>query len=96
MSALIICITFLASNAMQKFQVTLSAQEAATLVAALGFIRQNLIFSADDGLWKLVPGTSLSFGMSEVVMLEDLKAMIFDSYTDALERHPFAPFIKAY
>lgn len=81
---------------MQRVQITITAQEAATIVAALGFIRNNLSFSADEGLWKFVPGDTIRYGLGEVVELEDLKARLYDAYTDALEHHPFAPYIKAY
>lgn len=81
---------------MQHVQITITAQEAATIVAALGFIRSNLVFSADNGLWRFVSGAPLQYGIGEVIALEDLKARLFDAYTDALERHPFAPYIKAY
>lgn len=81
---------------MQHVQITITAQEAATIVAALGFIRNNLSFSADEGLWKFVPGDVIRYGLGEVVELEDLKARLFDAYTEAIEGHPFAPFIHAF
>ena len=81
---------------MQHVQITLTAQEAATIIAALGFIRSNLVFSADDGLWRFVSGAPLQYGIGEVVALEDLKARMFDAYSEALEQHAFAPFIKTF
>lgn len=81
---------------MNKFNITLTTEEATLIVAALGFIRMNLAFNADKALWQFVPGKTILYDLSQVVALEDTKARLFDAYTSALERHPFNPYIKTF
>lgn len=81
---------------MQKINLTLSITEARLIVAALWIVRSNLAFNADKCLWQFVPGKSISYDISQVIAIEDLKAAISDSIESALETHPFNPFVKTF
>lgn len=81
---------------MSTVQLIISTEEAAILVAALGFIRMNLAFNPDKALWQFVPGKSISYDLAQVISLEDMKSKIFEAYSEALETHPFNPYVKVY
>lgn len=81
---------------MTNFQINLTTEEAVMIVAALGFIRMNMAFSAETADWHFVGGKSITFDLHQILTIEDLKSKIFEAYTEALEAHPFAPFIQAF
>lgn len=81
---------------MQNFQITISVEEAAIITAALDFVRRNLAIDADTMLWRFVSGDKIAFDVSQVFALEQLETHIADTAADALEQHPFNPYIKTF
>lgn len=81
---------------MTRFDLNLTIEEAALIVAALGFIRMNLAFSADTADWHFVDGKSITYDLHQVLILEDVKSKIYEALTEAQEAHPFAPFIRTF
>ena len=75
---------------MTAFKINLTTEEA------LDFVRMNLSFNADKGLWQFVGGKTIHFDLHQVVLLEDIKSKIFDAYTEAIETHPLNPCIKCF
>lgn len=81
---------------MTNFQLTMSTEEAALIVAALGFVRSNMAFSAESANWRFVSGKSITYDLHQILTLEDTKSKIFEAYTEAIEAHPFNPYIKTF
>lgn len=81
---------------MVSVHLTITTQEAATIVAALGFIRENLALKEDDLLFHFVPGRPLALGIGEAAALDDLFVRINDAAADAIERHPFSPYVSVF
>lgn len=81
---------------MNHVELTITTEEASLIVAALGFIRSNMAFSAESANWRFVGGKSITYDLHQILTLEDTKSKIFEAYTEALEAHPFNPYIKTF
>ena len=81
---------------MVDFKINLSTEEAAQIVAALGFVRRNLAVDAASLQWSFVPGEVISYDIAALINLEDIICKFNEAIEEAIESHPFAPFIKTY
>lgn len=81
---------------MTNFKINLTTEEAAQIVAALGFVRRNLALDAGSLQWSFVPGESISYDIAAIINLEDIICKFNEAIEEAIEIHPFAPFIHAF
>lgn len=81
---------------MTDFKINLTTEEAAQIVAALGFIRRNLTLNAASLQWSFVPGEVISYDIAAIINLEDIISKFNEAIEESIESHPFAPFIKAF
>ena len=81
---------------MVDFKINLTAEEAAQIVAALGFVRRNLAVDAASLQWSFVPGECISYDIASLINLEDIICKFNEAIEEAIESHPFAPFIQTY
>lgn len=81
---------------MAAFRIKLTTAEAAQIVAALGFVRQNLAVDAATLQWSFVPGQCISYDIAALVQLEDIICRFNESIEEAIETHPFNPYIKVF
>ena len=79
---------------MTDFRINLTTEEAAQIVAALGFVRRNLAVDAQKMVWHFVPGQTFEYDLAEIVNLEDIICKFNDSIEEAIETHPFNPFFR--
>lgn len=81
---------------MTAFKINLTTEEAAQIVAALGFIRRNLAVDPQTLHWSLVPGECIDYDISALIQLEDIICKLNESIEEAIETHPFNPYIKCF
>lgn len=81
---------------MTDFHINLTTEEAAQIVAALGFVRRNLALNAASMQWSFGPGEVISYDIAALINLEDIICKFNEAIEEAIETHPFAPFIKAF
>lgn len=81
---------------MNTFKINLTTEEAVQIVAALGFVRRNLAVNADTLQWSFVPGEIISYDIAALINLEDIICKFNEAIEDAIESHPFAPFIQCF
>lgn len=79
---------------MTAFKINLTTEEAAQIVAALGFVRRNLAVNAASMQWSFVPGESISYDITALINLEDIISKFNDSIEEAIETHPFNPYLN--
>lgn len=78
---------------MTNFKMNLTTEEAAQIVAALGFVRRNLAVNAQTLHWTFVPGECIDYDISALIQLEDIICRFNESIEEAIETHPFNPYI---
>lgn len=81
------------ADIMTKFQINLTTEEAAQIVAALGFIRRNLAVDPKKMMWHFVPGQSIEYDLAAIVNLEDIICRFNESIEESIETSPFHPYI---
>lgn len=81
---------------MTDFKINLTTEEAAQIVAALGFVRRNLALNAASMQWSFVPGEVIDYDIAALINLEDIICKFNEAIEEAIESHPFAPFIHAF
>lgn len=81
---------------MTAFKINLTTEEAAQFVAALGFVRRNLAVNAQTLHWSFVPGECIDYDISALIQLEDIICRFNESIEEAIETHPFNPYIKCF
>lgn len=81
---------------MTDFKINLTTEEAAQIVAALGFVRRNLTLNAASMQWSFVPGEVISYDIAALINLEDIISKFNEAIEESIERHPFAPYIQAF
>ena len=80
---------------MSTFKINLTTAEAVQIVTALAFIRRNMAVNAQSMTWQFMPGQSFSLGLGQLVDFEDIICKFDDAIEEAIETHPFNPYIKA-
>lgn len=78
---------------MTDFKINLTTEEAAQIVAALGFVRRNLVVDAEKMMWRFVPGQSIDYDLAAIIELEDIICKFNDSIEEAIETSPFHPYV---
>lgn len=78
---------------MTAFKINLSTEEAAQIVAALGFVRRNLALNSEKMMWHFVSGESMDLDLSAIVNLEDIICKFNESIEEAIETSPFHPYV---
>lgn len=78
---------------MTAFKINLNTEEAAQIVAALGFVRRNLAVDAEKMTWHFVPGETIEYDLSALVNLEDIICRFEDSIEESIETSPFHPYV---
>lgn len=81
---------------MNDLKINLTTDEAAQIVAALGFVRRNLVLDAEKMMWHFVPGQSINYDLAAIIELEDIMCRFSETIEEAIETHPFNPFIKTF
>lgn len=81
---------------MTTFKINLTTEEAAQIVAALGFVRRNLAVNAATLQWSFVGGEIITYDISALIQLEDIICRFNESIEDSIEGSPFNPYIKAF
>lgn len=79
---------------MTKFEINLTTEEAAQIVAALGFVRRNLAVNAQKMTWHFVPGETIEYDLAAIINLEDIICRFNESIEKSIETYPFNPYIK--
>lgn len=81
---------------MNSFKINLTTEEAAQIVAALGFVRRNLAVNAQTLQWSFVPGECIAYDISALIQLEDVICRFNESIEESIETSPFNPYIKTF
>ena len=81
------------ADIMTDFKINLTTEEAAQIVAALGFVRRNLAVDAEKMMWHFVPGETIEYNLSALVNLEDIICRFNDSIEESIETSPFHPYV---
>lgn len=81
------------ADIMTAFKINLSTEEAAQIVAALGFVRRNLAVDAEKMTWHFVPGETIEYDLAAIVNLEDIICRFNESIEEAIETSPFHPYV---
>ena len=81
------------ADIMTAFKINLTTEEAAQIVAALGFVRRNLAVDAEKMTWHFVPGETIEYDLSALVNLEDIICRFEDSIEESIETSPFHPYV---
>lgn len=78
---------------MTTFKINLTTEEAAQIVAALGFVRRNLAVDAEKMTWHFVSGETIEYDLSALVNLEDIICRFEDSIEEAIETSHLHPYV---
>ena len=81
---------------MTAFKINLTTEEAAQIVAALGFVRRNLAVDPKKMMWHFVPGQTIEYDLAAVVNLEDIICRFNEQIEESIETSPFHPYIKVF
>lgn len=81
------------ADIMTKFQINLTTEEAAQIVAALGFVRRNLAVDPKKMMWHFVPGQTIEYDLAAIVNLEDIICRFNESIEESIETSPFHPYV---
>ena len=81
---------------MTNFKINLTTEEAAQIVAALGFVRRSLAVNAASMQWSFVPGEVISYDIAALINLEDIICKFNEAIEESIETSPFHPFIKTF
>lgn len=81
---------------MNSVKLTISTEEAAMIVAALGFVEDNLALDVETSEWHFVPGKPFLLSIRSAASLYLLNGYIKEAAAEAREKHPFNPYIKAF
>lgn len=81
------------ADTMTKFKINLTTEEAAQIVAALGFIRHNLAVDPQTMKWTFVPGQVIEYDLAAIINLEDIISRFNESIEESLESSPFHPYV---
>ena len=79
---------------MTAFKINLTTEEAAQIVATLGFVRRNLFVNPKSMKWSFVSGQTIEYDLADIVNLEDIICRFNESIEDSIVTSPFHPFIK--
>lgn len=78
-----------------KITVQLSGHEAFLVSSCLDFVRKNLVFDECTGAQRFVGGGQFSCNTRDLFSISYLSAKIDELREDAVNYHPFNPYINA-
>ena len=81
---------------MTTFKINLTTAEAVQIVTALAFIRRNMAVNTQSMTWQFVSGQSFSLDLGQLVDFEDIICKFDDAIDEAIESHPFTPYINVF
>ena len=81
---------------MNTVKLSISTEEAAMIIAALGFVEENLVLDAKTLDWKFIPGKPFNLSLRSAAALYLLNGYIKETAAEARETHPFNPFIHVF
>ena len=81
---------------MNSVNLTISTEEATMIIAALGFVEENLVLDDKTLDWKFIPGKPFYLSLRSAASLYLLNGYIKETAAEARETHPFNPFIKTF
>lgn len=81
---------------MDSVKLSITTEEAAMIVAALGFVEGNLALDASKLDWHFVPGKPFRLSVRSAAALYLLRNYIKEVAADARDFHQFNPYIKAF
>lgn len=81
------------ADIMTSFKINLTTEEAAQIVAALGFVRRNLAVNPKTMKWTFVPGQVIEYDLAAIINLEDIISRFNESIEESIETSPFHPYI---
>ena len=81
---------------MNSVKLTINTEEAAMIIAALGYVEDNLALDVETMDWHFVPGKPFSLSIRSAAALYLLNGYIKAATEEAIETHPFNPFIKTF
>lgn len=81
------------AKVMTTFKMNLTTEEAAQIVAALGFVRRNLAIDPQKMTWHFVPGQTIEYDLAAIVNLEDIICRFNESIEESIETSPFHPYV---
>lgn len=81
------------AEAMTAFKINLTTEEAAQIVAALGFVRRNLAVNTKTMKWTFVPGQVIEYDLAAIINLEDIISRFNESIEESIETSPFHPYV---
>lgn len=87
---------FRTERLMNSVKLTINTEEAAMIIAALGFVEDNLVLDASKMDWHFVPGKPFRLSLRSAAALYLLTSYIKEAAAEARETHPFNPYIKAF
>lgn len=79
-----------------KINVQLSAHEAYLVTKCLEFIQSNLTFDGDTGLRRFIGGGSFTCDLDDYLNLGYIAGKVDELREDAVNYHPFNPYISAF
>lgn len=79
---------------MNHVQLSISIEEANILLQSLQFVKKSMALNAKNLVFQFVPGAQLALSIGEQCRLQFLNAYIEEARADALDSHPFNPFIN--
>lgn len=81
---------------MDSVKLTINTEEAAMIIAALGYVEENLALDVETMDWKFIPGKPFNLSLRSAASLYLLTSYIKVAAAEARETHPFNPYIKAF
>lgn len=79
-----------------KVKLSLSIEEAAIIAACLDYVEENLTLDPSKCDWHFVPGKPFNLSVRSAASLYLLNGYIKEAAREAMETHPFNPYIKAF
>lgn len=77
-------------------KLSISVEEANLICGCLGFLKRNLSLVPDGSGWRFVSGKDFSLTVGERCRLELLAGYIQEAREEAIETHPFNPYITTF
>ena len=81
---------------MNSVNLTITTEEAAMIIAALGYVEDNLALDVETMDWKFIPGKPFNLSIRSAASLYLLTGYIKEAAGEARETHPFNPYVKCF
>jgi len=77
-------------------KLSISIEEADLILNCFGFLKKNTVLCPDLLEWRFVGGKNFRMTIGERCRLELLSGYISEARNEAMETHPFNPYIKTF